>query len=75
MNNMADIVTPACPTPSAGHESAADLIDRAVARGELTLSPLGRKILEARRRIEQSGIPLLDEDELVRERAERRGGI
>ena len=34
-------------------------IEEQVARGERTLSPLGRQLLEARRRIEQSGLPLL----------------
>jgi len=51
------------------------MIDEQVARGERTLTPLGKKLLDARRRIEQSGIPLLDDAELDREKAERRGGV
>jgi hypothetical protein len=50
-------------------------IEEQVARGERTLSPLGRQLLEARRRIEQSGVPLLDDCELEREKSERRGGV
>ena len=55
--------------------SVVEMIDEQVARGERTLTPLGKKLLDARRRIEQSGIPLLDDAELDREKAERRGGV
>lgn len=36
-------------------------------------TPLGRKLVRIREQIEQSGVPLLDWDELEREIAERRG--
>ena len=55
--------------------SVVQMIEEQVVRGERTLTPLGRKLLEARRRIEQSGIPLLADAELEREKAERRGGV
>ena len=51
-----------------------EIVDEQVQRGERTLTPLGKKLLEARRYIEGSGIPLLSREELDRERAERRGG-
>jgi hypothetical protein len=51
------------------------VITEEVARGERALSPLGQRLLEARRRIEDAGIPLLDDDALEREKAERQGGI
>ena len=35
---------------------------------------LGKKLWEIRQRIVQSGVPLLSEEELARELAERRGG-
>lgn len=38
-------------------------------------TPLGRKLLEIRRRIIASGEPLLSLDELERELAERRGEV
>ncbi|MBV8709192.1 MAG: hypothetical protein JO182_32820 [Acidobacteriaceae bacterium] len=52
-----------------------EIVDEQVRRGERILTPLGKKLLEARRRIEQSGIPLLSREELDHERAERRGGV
>jgi hypothetical protein len=54
-------------------ESVAGLVENAVRRGEVKLSPLGRKLLTARRKIEKSGIPLLSREEADREKAERRG--
>ena len=51
-----------------------EIVDEQVQHGERTLTPLGEKLLDARRLIERSGIPLLDREELDRERAERRGG-
>lgn len=54
--------------------SVSELVDREVAAGRMVLSEMGKRLLEARRRIEQSGIPLLNREELDRERAERRGG-
>jgi hypothetical protein len=51
------------------------MIEEQVARGERTLTPLGKRLLDARRRIEQSDIPLLSDAELEREKAERRGGV
>lgn len=67
------------PDAPAGHthdpRSAVAIIDEQVARGERRLTDLGKRLLEARRRIEQSGIPLLNREELDRERAERRGGV
>jgi hypothetical protein len=58
-----------------GNASIAQAIEEQVARGERKLSPLGRRLLEARRRIEQSGVPLLDDRELEGEKADRRGGV
>jgi hypothetical protein len=55
--------------------SAVDVIDEEVASGKLTLSPLGKKLLEARRAIEASDIPLLTDEELELEKAERRAGV
>ena len=52
-----------------------EIVDEQVRRGERILTPLGKKLLEARRRIEQSGIPLLSREELDHERAECRGGV
>ncbi len=74
---MADMLSPADrATPSSlTRGSVVEMIDEQVARGERTLTPLGKKLLDARRRIEQSGIPLLDDAELDREKAERRGGV
>ena len=60
------------PPPSSG---VACVIDEQVARGERTLSLLGKRLLEARRKIEECGVPLLDDGELEREKAERRGGV
>jgi hypothetical protein len=55
--------------------SVSQIIYDEVASGKLILSPLGKKLLEARRRIEESGIPLLNDEELEQEKAERRGGV
>jgi hypothetical protein len=55
--------------------SVSQIIYDKVARGELTLSPLGAKLVAARRRIEESGIPLLNDEELELEKAERRAGV
>lgn len=55
--------------------SAAALIDAEVAHGTRTLTPLGRTLLEARRAIEQAGELAADEQELERDKAERRGGM
>ena len=61
--------------PTLGRDSVVHRIEEQVVRGERTLTPLGRKLLEARRRIEQSGIPLLADAELEREKIDRRGGV
>lgn len=42
---------------------------------ETQISPLGKKLRELRAQIVASGIPLLNDEELDREIAERRGGI
>jgi hypothetical protein len=55
--------------------SVSQIIYDEVASGKRTLTPLGKKLLEARRRIEESGIPLLNDEELEQEKAERRGGV
>lgn len=78
MRDMANTITngqPPTATPDVSAESVADRTERRVASGELTLSEMGRKMLAARRRVEQSGILLLDEEGVLRERAERRGGV
>ena len=59
--------------PSLNSVSVADLLEQEVAEGKLVLSEMGKCMLAARRRIEQSGVPLLDRDELDQERAARRG--
>ena len=64
---------PEPPRPRA--RTVVEIVDEQVARGERTLTPMGRALLEARREIEQSGLPLLTREELDRERAERRGGV
>ncbi len=75
--NVADRLSDSEPTASSlpGGRSAAQMIEEQVVRGERTLTRLGMKLLEARRRIEQSGIPLLTDVALEREKAERRGGV
>ncbi len=65
---------PSCELPRNSHTVVA-IVDEQIRRGERILTPLGKKLLEARRRIEGSGIPLLSREELDRERAERRGGV
>jgi hypothetical protein len=54
--------------------SVSQIIYDEVASGKRVLTPLGKKLLEARREIEESGIPLLTDEELEIEKAERRGG-
>ena len=49
--------------------SVVQMIDERVPRGARTLTPLGKGLLEACRRIEQSRIPLPGEAELNRERS------
>lgn len=72
---MADTTNNESPAPEEQRElSAADIIEQKVARGEIHLSEMGWKMLAARRKIEQSGIPLLSREESERELAERRGG-
>ncbi len=41
---------------------------------EKKISPLGRKLALLRREIEESGIPLLSDKEIAKERDTRRGG-
>jgi hypothetical protein len=60
---------------SRGARSVVAILDEQMARGELQLTDLGKRLLESRRRIEQSGVKLLNRQELDRERIERRGGI
>src|SRR4030088_708993 len=74
---MADTLSHAerCTFSGQARGSVVQIIDEQVARGDRTLTPLGKKLLEARRRIEQSCIPLLSDEELDREKAERRGGV
>jgi hypothetical protein len=55
--------------------AAVDIIDEEVASGKLTRSPPGKKLLEARRAIEASDIPLLTDEELEQEKIERRLGV
>lgn len=55
--------------------SAADRVEQRARQTGRGISPLGHKLLEARRTIERSGLALLNEEELERERAERRGGL
>ncbi len=55
--------------------SVVAIVDEQVARGERQLTDLGKRLLESRRRIESSGVALLNRQELDCERAERRGGV
>ncbi len=55
--------------------SVSQIIYDEIANGKLVLSPLGMKLVGARKRIEESGIPLLTEEELELEKAERRAGV
>jgi hypothetical protein len=61
--------------PNSTSASVADLLEQEVADGKLVLSEMGKRMLAARRRIEQSGVPLLDREELDQERASRRGTV
>jgi len=42
---------------------------------EKKISPLGRKLQALRREIEESGLPLLSDKEIAKERNERRGDV
>jgi hypothetical protein len=71
---MADTLSK--PKPAATDtRSVSQIIYDEVASGKRTLTPLGKKMLEGRRRIEESGIPLLSDEELELEKAERREGV
>lgn len=75
---MADIIRKPSFLPTDDpHESRSVvvIIDEQVARGERHLTDLGKRLLASRRRIEQSGVALLNRQELDGERAERRGGV
>jgi hypothetical protein len=63
------------PSTTLSNRSALEILEDQAARGERLLTPLGARLLAARRRIEQSGITLLNDDELEQEKAERRGGV
>ena len=52
-----------------------EIVDAEIVRSHRTLTPLGSQLLEARRKIEQAGIPLLTREQLERERADRAGGV
>lgn len=60
---------------SADSRTVVVIIDEQVARGQRQLTDLGKRLLESRRRIEESGVALLNRRELDCERAERRGGV
>lgn len=47
--------------------SVVEIVDEEVAQGRRTLTPLGRELLEARREIEKSDIPLLTLEQLEKE--------
>ena len=64
---------PVFPEPNTNPISGADLIEQEIAEGKLVLSEMGKRMLAACRRIEQSGVPLLNRDELDQERTARRG--
>jgi hypothetical protein len=63
------------PSTTVSNRSAVEVIEDQAVRGERLLTPLGARLLAARRRIEKSGIPLLNDDQLEQEKAERRGGV
>jgi hypothetical protein len=71
---MAETLSKSKPSRTQGR-SAVDIIDEEVARGKRVLTPLGKKLLEARRAIEASDIPLLTDEELEQEKIERRLGV
>jgi hypothetical protein len=75
---MADAIrNTSFPPEDDSHEtrSVVAILDEQMTRGELQLTDLGKRLLESRRRIEQSGVKLLNRQELDRERIERRGGV
>ncbi len=75
---MADTIrNPTFPPADDSRESRTVVVvmDEQVARGQRQLTDLGKRLLESRRRIEHSGITLLNRQELDYERAERRGGV
>jgi hypothetical protein len=59
--------------PSDRQQEVLALVDRLAMPSPHTDSPLGEKLRAIRSRIVESGIPLLNDDELEREIAERRG--
>ena len=50
-----------------------EVVDEQVVQNKRKLTPLGGRLLEARRAIERAGVPLLTQEQVERERAERRG--
>jgi hypothetical protein len=75
---MADMLpNPSFPAPEDPHQarSVVVIVDEQVARSQRHLTDLGKRLLESRRRIEDSGVPLLNRQQLDCERAERRGGV
>jgi hypothetical protein len=56
-----------------GRRTVVEVVDEQVAHSQRRLTSLGRRLLEARRRIEQSGAALLNAEQIEQERAERRG--
>ncbi len=52
----------------------ADVVDQVLNKFE-PRTELGRRLASSRAAIIESGIPLLDDEELAREIAERRGGV
>jgi hypothetical protein len=71
---MADTISKPKPDKT-DTRSVSQIIYDEVASGKRVLTPLGKKLLEARRRIEESGIPLLNEEELELEKIERKLGV
>ena len=57
--------------PDPLHPTVVEIVDAQVAHQSRKLTPLGRQLLEARRLIEQAGIPLLNLEEIGRERSAR----
>lgn len=63
------------PEPNGNYaRSAVEIVDEEVAQGRRTLTPLGRRLLEALREIEKAGIPSLTPKEIERERFDRAYG-
>ncbi|RUT07716.1 hypothetical protein DSM106972_019760 [Dulcicalothrix desertica PCC 7102] len=61
--------------PENKQEEVLDFVDYLHLKNSATKPPLGERLRKIREKIVASGKPLLDEDEIERELASRRGGL